>query len=150
MSEIASVTGVKLGGKVPRNQTNMRTECAWMCALQADHWNIQAKPDKKYDLGIVIIPKKNPMFELEKGRPYCDKVAVMQEGPHWYFQDYSLDKQVWYYNILRSADIIFTHNLKDKEYYMGLTNHEDVRVMKSLMIEDVGRRGSGKEFCVSL
>jgi hypothetical protein len=60
----------------------------------------------------------------------------MQEGPHWYFQDYTLDKQIWYYNTLTSADIIFTHNKVDKIYYQGLTNHKDVRVMRSLMIED--------------
>ena len=136
MSNIAFFTEMNFKGKVPRSHDNMRTEFAWMCSLQADHYNYRDIPDKKYDLGIVIIPKKNPEFNLESIKQFCTKVGVMQEGPHWYFQDYSLDKQVWYYNILRSADIIFTHNLKDKEYYMGLTNHEDVRVMKSLMIED--------------
>ena len=134
--EVAFFTEMNFKGKVPRTHDNMRTEFAWMCSLQADHYNYRDIPDKKYDLGIVIIPKKNPEFNLESIKQFCTKVGVMQEGPHWYFQDYSLDKQVWYYNILRSADIIFTHNLKDKEYYMGLTNHEDVRVMKSLMIED--------------
>jgi len=134
--EVAFFTEMNFKGKVPRTHDNMRTEFAWMCTLQADHYNYRDIPDKKYDLGIVIIPKKNPEFNLESIKQFCTKVGVMQEGPHWYFQDYSLDKQVWYYNILRSADIIFTHNLKDKEYYMGLTNHEDVRVMKSLMIED--------------
>ena len=60
----------------------------------------------------------------------------MQEGPHWYFQDYALDKQIWYYNTLREADIIFTHNKTDKIYYEGITEHPDVRVMSTLMIED--------------
>ena len=60
----------------------------------------------------------------------------MQEGPHWYFQDYTLDKQIWYYNTLREADIIFTHNKTDKIYYEGITEHPDVRVMSTLMIED--------------
>ena len=60
----------------------------------------------------------------------------MQEGPHWYFQDYPLEKQIWYFNILIESDIIFTHNNLDKIYYEGLTGHKDVRVMKSLMIED--------------
>lgn len=133
---IAFFTEMNFVGKIPRNHNNMRTEFAWMCSLQADHWNIQAKPDKKYDLGIVIIPKKNPMFELEKVKPYCDKVAVMQEGPNWYWQDYPLEQQIWYYNTLISADIIYTHNKSDQKYYKGLTNHPDVRVMPSLMIED--------------
>jgi hypothetical protein len=136
MTDIAFFTEMNFVGKIPRNHTNMRTEFAWMCALQADHWNIQAKPDKKYDLGIVIIPKKNPMFDLDKVKPYCDKVAVMQEGPNWYWQDYPLEQQIWYYNTLLSADIIYTHNKSDQKYYKGLTNHPDVRVMPSLMIED--------------
>ena len=54
----------------------------------------------------------------------------MQEGPHWYFQDYDLEKQINYYNTLTSADIIFVHNKADKIYYKGLTGHKDIRVMK--------------------
>jgi len=123
-------------GRVPRTHNNMRTEFAWMCALNADHYNYQSRPKKNYDLGIVIIPKKNPNFNLENLKKYCNKVGVMQEGPHWFFQDYSLEKQIWYYNTLTSSDIIFTHNKKDKLYYQGLTNHKDVRVLPSLMIED--------------
>jgi len=134
--EIAFFTEMVWVGKVPRDHANMRTEFAWMCALQADHWNIQAKPDKKYDLGIVIIPKAVSIFDIEKIRPYCDKLAVMQEGPNWGWQDYPLEGQIWYYNTLISADIIYTHNKSDQKYYKGLTNHPDVRVMPSLMIED--------------
>lgn len=134
--KIAFFTEMVWMGKVPRNHDNMRTEFAWMCALQADHWNIQAKPNKKYDLGIVIIPKAVTIFDIEKIRPYCNKLAVMQEGPHWGWQDYPLEGQIWYYNTLVSADIIYTHNKSDQKYYRGLTNHPDVRVMSSLMIED--------------
>ena len=133
---IAFFTEMGFEGKVPRNHPNMRTEFAWMCALDADHYNYKSIPNKEYDLGIVIIPKKNPNFDLNILKKYCNKLAVMQEGPHWYFQDYSLDKQIWYYNTLTSADIIFTHNKIDKKYYEGLTNHKDVRVLQSLMIED--------------
>ena len=134
--EIAFFTEGNWEGKVSRNHPNMRTEIAWMCALKADHWNINTPPNKRYDLGIVIIPKKNPQFDINKLKSYCDKVAVMQEGPHWYFQDYDLPQQIGYYNTLVEADIIFTHNYSDKNYYEGLTEHKDVRVMKSLMIED--------------
>lgn len=133
---IAFFTEMNFTGKIPRDHTNMRTEFAWMCALEADHWNMNDMPDKSYDLGIVIIPKNNPMFELSKCRTYCNKVAVMQEGPNWLWQDYSLEQQIWYYNTLISADIIYTHNKSDQQYYKGLTNHPDVRVMPSLMIED--------------
>jgi len=133
---IAFFTEMEFVGKVPRNHPNMRTEFAWMCALNADHYNYKSIPSKQYDLGIVIIPKKNPNFDINTLKTCCKRIAVMQEGPHWYFQDYTLDKQIWYYNILTSADIIFTHNKADKVYYKGLTNHKDVRVLRSLMIED--------------
>lgn len=134
--KIAFFTEMGFTGKIPRNHENMRTEFAWMCALDADHYNINSIPSKQYDLGIVIIPKKNPNFNIDSIKSVCNKVAVMQEGPHWYFQDYPLEKQIWYFNILIESDIIFTHNNLDKIYYEGLTGHKDVRVMKSLMIED--------------
>lgn len=133
---IAFFTEMLFQGKIPRNHDNMRTEFAWISALNADHYNIQSIPEEKYDLGIVIIPKKNPNFNIDNLRVSCDKIAVMQEGPNWFWQDYDLSKQVWYYNTLTSADIIYVHNVGDKTYYEGLTNHKDVRVLQSLMIED--------------
>lgn len=134
--EIAFFTEMPFKGKIQRTHENMRVEFAWMCALGADHYNYRDVPTKQYDLGIVIIPKKNPEFDLETIKTYCKQTAVMQEGPHWYFQDYELSRQTWYYNTLRSADIIFTHNESDKTYYKGLTMHPDVRVLPSVMIED--------------
>jgi hypothetical protein len=134
--EIAFFTEMGFKGKTPRTHNNMRTEFAWMCALNADHYFIKDIPTKQYDLGIVIIPKKNPDFDIDSLKSSCKKIAVMQEGPNWYWQDYDLAKQIWYYNTLTSADIIFTHNKIDKIYYQGLTSHPDIRVMSSLMIED--------------
>ena len=134
--KIAFFTEMGFYGKVPRVHPNMRTEFAWMTALDADHYNLRATPSMQYDLGIVIIPKKDPSFNINNIKLNCKKVAVMQEGPSWYFQDYDLAKQIWYFNTLTSADIIFTHNETDKKYYQGLTTHPDVRVMPSLMIED--------------
>jgi hypothetical protein len=134
--KIAFFTEMEFQGKIPRNHSNMRVEFAWMCALEADHYNIKSPLLEKYDLGIVIIPKKNPDFNIDDLKLNCKKVAVMQEGPNWYWQDYDLSKQIWYYNTLTSSDIIFTHNEIDKKYYQGLTDHHDVRVLQSLMIED--------------
>ena len=134
--KVAFFTEMGFNGKIPRTHNNMRTEFAWMVALDANHYNIKQTPTEKYDLGIVIIPKKNPDFNIDSLKLNCNKVAVMQEGPNWYWQDYDLAKQIWYYNTLISADIIFTHNETDKKYYQGLTNHPDVRIMSSLMIED--------------
>lgn len=133
---IAFFTEMRFNGKIPRVHDNMRTEFAWICALNADHYSIGQIPVKNYDLGIIIIPKKEPNFNIDDLKTYCNKIAVMQEGPNWYWQDYTLDKQVWYFNTLTSADIIFVHNEIDKKYYRGLTGHPDIRVMPSLMIED--------------
>ena len=125
----------QINGKIPRDFPNARTEYAWMMALDAPHFNIHSQVDGKYDLGIVIIPKTNPNINLDEIRKSCDKVAVMQEGPHWYFQDYSVSQQFHYYNLLRSADWVYCHNESDVNYFIGL-GCEDVRVMRSLMIPE--------------
>jgi hypothetical protein len=125
----------QINGKVPRNFENARTEYAWMMALDAPHYNINNIPTEHFDLGIVIIPKNNPNIDLDKYRKICDKVAVMQEGPHWYFQDYEIDKQFHYYNTLMEADWIYCHNKSDVNYYLGL-GCRDIRVMRSLMIPE--------------
>ena len=135
--KIAFFTEMGFKGKIPRTHTNMRTEFAWMVGLNADHYNLNDVPNVKYDLGIVITPKNSPeKVDLKQIGEFCDKVGVMQEGPFWYFQDYELANQIHYYNNLVSADIIFAHNEQDRQYYKGLTNHPDVRVLQSLMIED--------------
>ena len=135
--KIAFFTEMGFKGKIPRTYTNMRTEFAWMVGSDADHFNLNDVPSQKYDLGIVITPKNSPeKVDLKQIGHFCDKVGVMQEGPFWYFQDYELVNQVKYYNNLLLADIIFAHNEQDRQYYKGLTNHSDVRVLQSLMIED--------------
>lgn len=133
--KIAFFTEGNYQGKVNRNNVNMRTDLAWICALKADHWNINQKPDQKYDLGIVIIPKNNPQFEIRHLKLYCDKVAVMQEGPNWYWQDYPLEQQIWYFNTIQEADQMLVHNEIDKKYYEGLTGKK-CKILPSLMIED--------------
>ena len=77
--KIAFFTEMDFTGKIPRTHENMRTEFAWMVALNADHYNINSLPSKPYDLGIVIIPKKNPNFDLQKLKTICSKVAVIWE-----------------------------------------------------------------------
>ena len=55
---------------------------------------------------------------------------------HWYFQDYELSKQFYFYNsLLEALDWIYCHNESDVSYYKGL-GCKDVRVMRSLMITD--------------
>ena len=133
--EIAFFTKGNYQGKVFRDNLNMRTDLAWICSLEADHWNINQSPNQQYDLGIVIIPKKDPQFDLNKLKQYCNTIAVMQEGPNWYWQDYPLQQQIWYFNTIQEADFMFVHNESDKKYYKGLTGKE-CKILPSLMIED--------------
>jgi len=118
-----------------RDFSNARTEVAWCLALDAPMCSLNALPKEKFDLGIVIIPKNNPNVSIDFIRGCCDKVAVMQEGPHWYFQDYQIDKQFHYFNTLMEADWVYCHNISDIQYYKGL-GCKDVRVMRSLMIPE--------------
>ena len=135
--EVAFFTEMGFNGKIPRTYRNMRTEFAWMVALDADHYNLQQTPEEEYDLGIVINSKNNPEHvDVQRYKTKCKQVAVMQEGPFWYYQDYPLPNQVHYFNNLTTADIILAHNKLDVEYFRGLTGHPDVRVLRSLMIED--------------
>jgi len=132
-------------GKAPRDFEDARTEFGWSIMLDAEWYPISVRPKKRYDLGIVIIPKNNPNVNIEWFREVCDKVAVMQEGPHWYFQDYSVEKQIHYINTLRDADWVYCHNESDVDYYLGL-DCKDVRVMRSMMIpERLNSVGYSKE-----
>ena len=114
---------------------NARTEVAWCLTLDAPMCNLTELPNEQFDLGIVIIPKNNPNVNLNHIRKVCDKVAVMQEGPHWYFQDYTIELQFHYYNTLMAADWVYCHNKSDINYFLGL-GCKDVRVMRSLMLPD--------------
>tara|TARA_R110000824_G_scaffold303510_2_gene491255 strand:+ start:3296 stop:4279 length:984 start_codon:yes stop_codon:yes gene_type:complete len=144
MSKIAFFSESPFDGKIPRDFDNMRTEYAWYVGLDATHHNIesiQSLDDDMYDLGIVIIPKTKIDYLMvypliEQMKRVCKKIGTMQEGPHWYFQDYPLHQQIWFYNILMEMDVIFAHNQIDVEYYKGLTEKENVFQNKSLMIED--------------
>ena len=135
--KVAFFTEMGFNGKIPRTHKNMRTEFSWMVALNATHYNLKSIPSENYDLGIVVNSKNNPEWVNVEGlKSKCEKVAIMQEGPFWYFQDYPLAKQIHYFNNLTSADIIYAHNEVDVQYFKGLTNHKDVRVLRSLMVED--------------
>ena len=135
MKKVAFFTEANYTGKISRDNQNMRTDLAWVCALKADHYNINQKPQGKYDLGIIIIPKNNSQFETKHLKLYCDKLAIMQEGPNWYWQDYPLAQQIWYFNTLQEVDFIYVHNEADRRYYKGLTGKE-CKILPSLMIED--------------
>jgi hypothetical protein len=156
--KIAFLTEMGFTGKIPINHTNMRTEFAWMYALNSDHYNIlQYESVKNYDAVIVLLPQGNVMVDchgvelsprkndvlgdvlqsniIHKLKESNRIVCHMQEGPIWLFNEYSLEVQFNYYNQLAECDIILAHNESDTTWYKGLFPTSRVEVMPSLMIE---------------
>ena len=76
--KIAFFTESGFIGKIPRNYSNMRTDVAWMCALDAMHYPIDHihTVNDYFDLGIVIIPKnKDSLYEY----PLIDKLQLCRK-----------------------------------------------------------------------
>ncbi len=160
-SKIAFLTEMGFVGKVPANHPNMRTEFAWMHALNADHFNIHLFGSDKnltgYDHVFIIFPKGktflssegsrlvngvNPASELLR-QPLVERIKekgnvnvhYIQEGPHWWYNDYEVADQIYFFNFLQSCDSIFTHNDSDVYYYKGLFPNKKVRPIGTLMID---------------
>jgi hypothetical protein len=150
--KIAFFTEMPGYGKIERNHINMKTMEAWICALNAQHipilsgYSPNADGSYSFDLGIVVVPKNwfkhgdQLLVHYVENivKKTCKKVAVMQEGPHIYFQDYSIDHQFGYHNILSMADFLLCHNEYDVNYFKGLTG-KNVYPLQSLMITDLIR-----------
>ena len=142
--KIAFFSESNFDGKISRDFNNMRTEYAWYVGLDATHHcvgNIPSMEDKMYDLGIIIIPKKNisqlmQVDVVKQMKRVCKKIGFMQEGPYWYFQDYPMEQQIWFFNALMEMDVIFGHNQADVDYFRGLTQKEHVYQNATLMITD--------------
>ena len=142
---IAFFTEGGYSGKIPRN-IPMRTDQAWICALNAVHHCVFKlnELNQKYDIGVVIIPKEKNREHLVKQqyplidniRNYCDKVIIMQEGCHWDWMEDPVDTMVWFYNQLLKADLLLCHNDADVKYYQGITDIKSF-VLPTLMIEDI-------------
>jgi hypothetical protein len=141
--KIAFFTEAGYNGNVPRTNTNMRTDQAWICALDAIHFNVMHTPSEQFDIGIIIIPKEHNREKLANQnyplisnlRKVCNKIAIMQEGTHWDWMEDSVNTMCWFYNQLLEADLLLCHNDIDVKYYTGLTN-KPCYVMPTLMIED--------------
>ena len=145
--KIAFFTEGEAFGLIPRDYPNMRTDMAWICASEAvriPFMKTEELQNERFDLGICIIPKRldltHKQHALEQSdipriKQMCSKVVSMQEGPHWYFQDYPLEQQIWYYNLLQEMDEVFVHNEMDATYFRGLTG-KSCKVMRTLLIED--------------
>lgn len=158
-SKIAFLTEMAFEGKVPAIHPNMRTEFAWMHALNADHFNIRVLDNVKgYDHIMIIFPKgktflnsegsklidgRNPVTDLLRSdlvkrlKKDNGSVHYIQEGPHWWFNDYEIVDQIYFYNFLSECDSIFTHNSTDVPYYKGLLPNKEVRPIFTLMIEEL-------------
>jgi hypothetical protein len=160
-SKVAFVTELPFQGKVFANHPNLRTEFAWMLALDADHYNIHTatidKQLKDYDHVFVIFPKGKTFLSAEGSRlidglnPASQllgvdligilkesnkKVYYVQEGPHWWWNDYEIIDQINFYNMLAEVDAIFAHNYEDQKYYAGLFPNKVITTIPTLMIED--------------
>lgn len=129
-------------GKVSRDNPNMRTDVAWVCALGATHhpiYKLHELSDNLYDIGVMILPKnRQPLLEyplLEQYKRVCKKVTIMQESYYNYWQDSEIIEQIWYFNFITQMDLIFCHNDVDLTYYNGLTNVR-TELLPSVMITD--------------
>ena len=134
-------------GKVSLDNPNMRNDVSTKYILGAEHYPIFHIPtvleqlgEGYYDIAIVTLPKtrvdKLLQFDMIGDlKKLSKKVISMQEGPHWYFQDYTMEEQIWWYNILTEFDMLFAHNEKDVKYYSGLTNAL-VHKMPTLMLAE--------------
>jgi hypothetical protein len=160
--KVAFLTEMGFSGKISADHPNMRTEFAWMHALNADHYNIYScltnEEVSNYDHVFVIFPKGvtflncigspivqnaiNPVSQIlasdlvdklrQKGNI---KIHYVQEGPHWLWNDYEIPDQINFYNMLAQCDSIFAHNEYDVKYYKGLFRSKPVEVIHALMIE---------------
>lgn len=138
---IAFFTESNYHGKYNRDFPNARTDVAWMIALDATSipFSNVNLANLKFDLGIMIVPKKRPGIAFDAYtaiKKICDKVAVMQEGPNWYWQDYTITNQFRHIELIDKVDYLFVHNKKDRTYYAAYKDINDIYLMPSLMIED--------------
>ncbi len=136
--KIAFFTENGFTGKVERANAG-RTDTSWMVALDATHHNLSEKISNNYDLGIIIVPKKNSSLAYDcrtRNLDRCGVWATMQEANQTYWQNGSVAEQIEYINFLHDCDMIFCHNDMDKKYYSGLIPRKRVEVLQSLMIED--------------
>mgnify|MGYP003626918394 FL=1 len=155
--KIAFVTEMGFSGKIASDHTNMRTEFAWMHALDATHTNIYEYAGiKDCDHVFVIFPKgqlnlnavgakiansPNPHSELlnsnwlEVLKKNNKQIHYIQEGPAWMFTELEVYDQFNFYNMLADVDTIYAHNEYDTRFYKGLVPGQKVQTMPTLMIE---------------
>ena len=156
---VAFLTEMGFEGKVHDNFPNMRTEFAWMNALEADHYNLRGVDKvRDYDAVLLILPKGKTYLSAEGSSliinqpnpasdvlsfPYKEvlsrqnnkKLFYVQEGPTWWFNDYEISDQINFYNQLQTFDGILAHNEHDVKFYKGLFPEKPVQAVGTLMNE---------------
>lgn len=155
--KVAFISEMGFMGKTYSDHPNMRTEFAWMHALDADHYSLGFfESVSGYDHVFIIFPKgevflnavggklvdkKNPVSEIlkidivESIKAKNRSVHYIQEGPHWLWNDYEIVDQINFYNMLVQCDSVFAHNEYDAKYYRGMLPNKKVEVIPTLMIE---------------
>ena len=159
MMKIAFISEMGFTGKIPVDHPNMRTEFAWMHALDAEHFPLlEYNNINGYDHIFLILPKGKLNLSAEGTKignvqnPYSQfyssnfidilksnnkKIHYIQEGPNWWFNDYDIVDQFNFYNILSKCDSIFAHNQIDSSFYEGLFPDKEVNVINTLLIEEL-------------
>ena len=159
--KVAFITEIGKNFKITLEHKHMRTEYAWMYALDASNFHFSDYNNVVgYDYVIIIWPKGktfldqvgcelgennvNPVSNILNTIDFVGtlklhnkNVCYMQEGPTWFCNDYNLSDQFNYYNQIDSSDIIFAHNEHDCKWYRGLFPDKEVRVMPTLMIDEL-------------
>ena len=157
--KIAFITEMGFEGKIPSTHTNMRTEFAWMNALNADHFCIHNISNVRgYNHVFIIFPKgtlnlnivgakvannPNPNSSLLASnlvqvlKAVNEKIHYIQEGPSWLFNEYEIVDQFNFYNLLAQVDSIYAHNEFDTKFYKGLFPGKEVKVIPTLLIEEL-------------
>lgn len=155
---VTFLTEMNFEGKISSNHPNMRTEFAWMNALDANHSCIYDYNNiKNQNHVFIIFPKgqlnlnavaakltdtPNPHSELLDSnwlsilKRNNKKIYYIQEGPSWMFTELEIQDQFNFYNMLTSVDAIYAHNDYDQKFYKGLVPTQTVLTIPTLMIED--------------
>jgi hypothetical protein len=156
---VAFLTEMGFIGNIPVNHSNMRTEFAWMLSMNATHYCIYRDIHlvKDYDEVFIIFPKGKTFLSAEGSRlvdginPASNllsqdfvsvlrkqnnkQISYIQEGPHWWWNDYEIIDQVGFFNFVSSCDKIYAHNTSDAKYYRGIFPSVEVDIIRTLMID---------------
>ena len=130
--KLAFLTEQPFEGSIKDSCTDLRTDFAWMKALNAYHFPydvVKSNPAflLDFDLILVVVPKViekahesiDTYLELTKLKRF--KIGYVQEGPCWYHQRWPIPLQEKLFDLLESVDMIFCHNISDINYYKMLT-----------------------------